>query len=226
MPETFQDLRFPTKGVDQSHGYGMQPMGTTILGTNVRAYDPRTGRLRGGSRPGLKIFVGAKLPTGGVIQNLAAVVDVRSSALLDNLDPSNPSVDATDVSMIDPLYSNFLDPTPAKAVATQLDPSGTRLVRVGGSGAQFGSAASRLTPTITWGAIAAIGAGFPLNATQLNATATDPVTFIAVLGVFVYTPPAGTILPVGAGQTLQVVFTPTDLGTYRIAGATNSITVF
>lgn len=224
MPETFQDLRFPTKGVDQSHGYGMQPMGTTILGTNVRAYDPRTGRLRGGSRPGLKLFVGAQLPTGGVIQNLAAVVDVRSAALLDNLDPTNPQVDATDVSMIDPLFVNFLDPNPITPAATQLDPSGTRLVRVGGSGAQYGSAASRAVPTIAWADSAGV-APVTLGPAQLNATATDPSTFNPVPGAFVYTPPAGTVLSAGALQLLSVVFTPTDLSTYRVAGKTAHITV-
>src|SRR5712691_2868189 len=59
------------------------------------------------------------------------------------------------------------------------------------------------TPTITWPTPADIISPTPLGATQLNATADVP-------GTFVYTPGTGTVLSVGAGQTLSVTFTPTD----------------
>ena len=49
-----------------------------------------------------------------------------------------------------------------------------------------------------------------LNATQLNATAN-------VAGSSVYTPPAGTLLSVGSGQTLHVDFTPADSLNYNNA---------
>ena len=51
------------------------------------------------------------------------------------------------------------------------------------------------------------------SATQLNATASVP-------GTFVYTPAAGTVLNAGAAQTLSVTFTPTDAANYTTATAT------
>ncbi len=72
------------------------------------------------------------------------------------------------------------------------------------------------TPVITWNNPAAIAAGTPLGATQLNATANVP-------GTFVYDPPAGTVLPVGNGQTLSTAFAPTDTNTY--AAATKSVLI-
>jgi Bacterial Ig-like domain (group 3)/MBG domain (YGX type)/MBG domain/NHL repeat len=74
------------------------------------------------------------------------------------------------------------------------------------------------TPTITWHAPASIAYGTPLSATQLDATA-------SVGGSFTYTPVAGTILPVGAGQTLSVLFTPTDTTDYKTVTGTTTITV-
>jgi len=71
--------------------------------------------------------------------------------------------------------------------------------------------------TITWANPAAILAGTPLGATQLKATAN-------VAGTFVYTPPAGTILPAGPNQPLSVAFTPTDKN-YGGSTKTVSITV-
>ena len=59
-----------------------------------------------------------------------------------------------------------------------------------------------LASTITWPSPAAITFGTPLSATQLDATE-------SVAGTFVYTPPAGTILPAG-NNTLSVTFTPTN----------------
>jgi hypothetical protein len=76
---------------------------------------------------------------------------------------------------------------------------------------------NKATPVITWPAPAPIAFGTPLGATQLNATTTVP-------GSFVYTPPAGTILP-GGTQTLSVLFTPTDTANYTTATATVTLTV-
>lgn len=66
----------------------------------------------------------------------------------------------------------------------------------------------KATTTITWNNPADIVYGTPLGATQLNATANVP-------GTFVYTPPAGTVLNAGSGQTLHVDFTPTDTANYE-----------
>src|SRR6185312_983107 len=67
----------------------------------------------------------------------------------------------------------------------------------------------KASTTITWSAPADITYGTALSATQLNATANVP-------GTFVYTPVAGTVLDAGA-HTLSVTFTPTDAANYTTA---------
>jgi PKD repeat protein len=75
----------------------------------------------------------------------------------------------------------------------------------------------KATPTITWSNPAGIAYGTPLSSKQLNAKA-------SVHGTFVYTPAAGTILPVGA-QTLKTVFTPKNTTKYSTATQTVIINV-
>jgi len=72
---------------------------------------------------------------------------------------------------------------------------------------------NKATPTITWPTPAPIPYGTALSSTQLDATA-------SVVGSFVYTPPAGTILQPG-NQTLSVKFTPSDTTDY--SSATQSV---
>jgi len=74
------------------------------------------------------------------------------------------------------------------------------------------------TTAITWANPADIVYGTALGPTQLNATANVP-------GAFAYTPPAGTVLPVGNGQTLSVAFTPTDAKDYTTATKSVQINV-
>ena len=76
----------------------------------------------------------------------------------------------------------------------------------------------KITPTITWSNPASIVYGTALGGTQLNATA-------STAGTFAYSPPAGTVLSAGAGQTLSVTFTPTDTATYNSASKAVTITV-
>ena len=79
------------------------------------------------------------------------------------------------------------------------------------------TAASLGTPTITWNTPAAIQYGTALSTLQLNATASVP-------GSFVYTPAAGTVLPVGS-QTLTARFTPSDTATYSAITSTVPLTI-
>src|SRR4029078_1602625 len=72
--------------------------------------------------------------------------------------------------------------------------------------------------TISWTNPADITYGTALSATQLNASANVP-------GTFLYTPVAGTVLNAGANQTLSVTFTPSDAANYTGATATTTITV-
>jgi len=73
------------------------------------------------------------------------------------------------------------------------------------------------TPTITWATPVAIIYGTALSATQLNATASVP-------GTFVYNPPAGMVLTAGT-HLLNVTFTPTDTTNYTTATASVQLTV-
>ena len=73
-------------------------------------------------------------------------------------------------------------------------------------------------PLITWPAPPSIVTGTPLGSAQLNATAN-------AAGSFVYSPPAGTVLPGGRGQPLSVAFTPLDATAFTTAAATVTIDV-
>jgi hypothetical protein len=64
---------------------------------------------------------------------------------------------------------------------------------------------------ITWSNPADVYLGIALGAAQLDATASVP-------GMFAYTPPAGTVLPLGSGQPLSAVFSPSDMVDYNSAG--------
>lgn len=76
---------------------------------------------------------------------------------------------------------------------------------------------------LTWATPADISYGTPLGSAQLNATASYNGNPVA--GTFVYDPSAGTRLSAGQGQTLRVVFTPTDQTNYDDAAASVQINV-
>lgn len=71
-------------------------------------------------------------------------------------------------------------------------------------------------PIVNWPAPVGIVYGTPLGGTQLNASANVP-------GTFAYSPPSGTVLHVGSGQTLSVTFTPTDSAGY--VSVTTNVTI-
>jgi pilus assembly protein CpaE len=76
---------------------------------------------------------------------------------------------------------------------------------------------TRATPIITWSAPEAITSGTALSASQLNASALVP-------GTFLYSPAVGEMLEAGT-HTLSVSFTPTDVASYTAVQATVSLTV-
>jgi hypothetical protein len=53
-------LPFPTSGLVVNCPYGVQPQGSTAAAQNVRGYEPRFGRDRGGQRPGLTKYMSAR----------------------------------------------------------------------------------------------------------------------------------------------------------------------
>lgn len=76
---------------------------------------------------------------------------------------------------------------------------------------------SASNPTLTWSTPAPIVYNTPLSPTQLDASS-------SVAGSFVYTPPVGTILPVGS-NTLTALFVPEDASTYNPATIAVPLTV-
>jgi hypothetical protein len=76
----------------------------------------------------------------------------------------------------------------------------------------------RAIPTLAWTKPGDIIAGTAVGIAELDATSNVP-------GTFAYTPTAGTVLPLGQGQTLSVTFTPTDSIDYTTAAATVAINV-
>ncbi len=86
---------------------------------------------------------------------------------------------------------------------------------------------NQATPTITWASPAAIVYGAALSAKQLDATASWTVDgkTVSVLGTFIYSPPAGTVLNAGSNQTLSVSFKPINTADYTTATAQTTINV-
>jgi hypothetical protein len=76
---------------------------------------------------------------------------------------------------------------------------------------------NKATPVIFWNNPANIIIGTALSGTQLNATTNVP-------GTFQYTPPAGTVLPLGTSQ-LSVTLTPADTANYTNATKSVQLTV-
>ena len=77
---------------------------------------------------------------------------------------------------------------------------------------------NKAMPAITWATPAAVNVGTALSATQLNATANTP-------GTFVYSPVAGTVMSTTGNVTLSTTFTPTDTTDYTSATASVTLTV-
>jgi hypothetical protein len=75
-------------------------------------------------------------------------------------------------------------------------------------GRSFNAVITRTVPTVVWAHPADLPHGTPLGAVQLNATASVP-------GTFTYAPGAGTVLPLGDGQSLEVLFVPDQAGLYE-----------
>ena len=82
-----------------------------------------------------------------------------------------------------------------------------------------------VAPTLTWQQPANICQVTPLSGTQLDASATDPVSHNPVTGYFTYDPPAGKVLNVGAGQTLTATFHTADPNYLSGGVVTTTITV-
>lgn len=80
---TFLTYLFPIKGLHEGSAKWQQFPLTAYDLQNVRAYDPGTGRVRGGQRPGLTKYVGTQINGGNRVQDISHVTyasTVASSA--------------------------------------------------------------------------------------------------------------------------------------------------
>lgn len=92
--------------------------------------------------------------------------------------------------------------TPPSTGAYSLQATYTTDCAFAGSSSNLITGTILLSPGLAWATPAAINYGTPLGATQLDATAVTP-------GTFVYSPAAPAVLPAGT-STLNVTFTPTS----------------
>lgn len=128
-PDQVTDLEFPLAGIDTSDEFARQTPGTTVAAVNVRAFEPLTGRGRGGARPGLTKYMPD--PVDGVVghevQNLSVIVDPTVDALTATLE------DWTGTGIPDPSTNNLSGTTDPDNPLTR-NPG--RYIRNGGSGVQ------------------------------------------------------------------------------------------
>jgi sugar lactone lactonase YvrE len=118
----------------------------------------------------------------------------------------------------DSLTLNIWNPATSRdGSSSEVGVSPSTCIIIVGGGPTTCSAVASGVPTITWATPAAITQGTPLSATQLDATASVP-------GTFVYTPGAGAV-PAAGTQTLSVTFTPTDIVHWTSATATVTLVV-
>ena len=116
-----------------------------------------------------------------------------------------------------PTSGTVLAAGPAQLLTVTFTPEDTTNYHAATSTVQINvTIGGKTVPTVTWPTPAAILSGRPLGGLQLNATANIP-------GTFAYTPPAGTVLPIGHDQILSVTFTPSNSATY--ASTTNQVLI-
>lgn len=79
LPEFFFDMVFPFAGIERSGEFSQQRFATAAVGENVRAFEPMTGRSRGGRRSGLSRFIDSVVVhSSEPVQHLALVVNCQS----------------------------------------------------------------------------------------------------------------------------------------------------
>lgn len=85
--EKHQDLHFPGAGIDTSRAFSQQPnrpvydksyKRTSVDAVNVRAFDGKLNRMRGGSRPGLAKYISTR-PTGSTVWIIQCIAGVTIS---------------------------------------------------------------------------------------------------------------------------------------------------
>ena len=190
---TFTDAPAKVGSVSVSSQVGALTFGTAGSGT----YTVTVSRGSSGAFTA-NLCVNTSLPSGASASFLPPSVSFTAA---DNSKSSTLTISTTAVTPAG---------TPSFTVRAFNTSGGGTCTSAGGDFAEGSGtlAVAKATPTITWANPADITYGTSLSATQLNAAASVP-------GSFVYTPSSGTVLNVGSGQTLHVAFTPTDTTNYN-----------
>ncbi len=68
------DIPFTVEGVETTHAFMRQRQGTTPDALNIRAFEPGTGRARGGARPGTKKYFATAITGAPSIQEVTHIV--------------------------------------------------------------------------------------------------------------------------------------------------------
>ena len=213
------------------------PYGTALSGTQLNATTPVAGTFAYSSPLGTVLTAGSHTltatftPTDAVNYTTAtatvALVVTQATPIITWATPAGitygAALTATQLNATTPLPGT-LDYTPALGAVLNAGAGQTLSVTFTPTDSANYRAATatvlidvaKVTPVITWATPAGIAFGTALTATQLNATT-------PVAGTFVYTPPAGTILPAGAGQLLSATFTPTDATDF--SSVTQTVTI-
>jgi hypothetical protein len=190
-----------------------------VPGTFV--YSPAAGAILGAGSQTLSVIF---TPTDGTDYNAATM----TVSLGVNAASATFTITPTLFTYSGAAQGPAITPSPSSATfgtsgTTSATAAGSYSVSATANGAYTGTSGAtswtiaKATPVVIWGPPGAITYGAALSATQLNATANVP-------GTFVYSPAAGAALNPGT-QTLSVVFTPTDSSDYTSATATVSLVV-
>ena len=118
--DKFQDLSFPTAGIDLSSGFQRQLpkqmlnqlWGRTCrAGLNVRGFDAGSQRFRGGSRPGLVKYIPAAVIAGWILQDLNVLVETSTppGSIMAQISQSGRVVTLVTVSQGQVFYANSGD---------------------------------------------------------------------------------------------------------------------
>jgi PKD repeat protein len=157
------------------------------------------------------------------ITNGTALSEIQLNAVA--TDPETGDEVAGDFTY-DPAAGTILSAGNAQPLHADFAPNDTTNYTIASKDVQINvtEGSTKSTPTITWNNPADITYGTALSVTQLNASATDPITGKNVDGAFVYKPAAGNVLGTGT-HTLHVDFTPDDTTNYNSTSRDVQITV-
>ncbi len=173
-------IPFPIKGIDENWSYENQPPVTCRAASNVRAYDPATGRATGAQRAGLTEYVSAAVNGTNAVQEMNHVTEANDDFSYADVSPPTEVWEKAMEHAVGGLqYRSAAISSDGFVYTIGGEFPGNWVTRVNGSGAQ--EMRVNIGPTLPFG-------GAPPNFPTAIAVATDPLTsernvYIATGGV-------------------------------------------